>query len=178
MEKSKTFFDEIFASYYAFVIFFIYFLFLSDEGPMLESQTILSVLAVHRSFYISICAIFVVSSGKKDERPERRRSLKAGIQNVIKMHSPQDKRKKPKDASKPKKKSKSNKYSRKKKVPITNATDVFDIDAAAVEQEKTSKGTLLGKLTLILTTDLKNKTGSSIYCWKTEVNGGHIGVTT
>ena len=28
---------------------------LSDEGPMLERPTILSVLAVHRPFYISIC---------------------------------------------------------------------------------------------------------------------------
>ena len=27
-------------------------------------------------------------------------------------------------------------------------------------------------------TDLKNRTGSSIYCWETEANGGHIGVTT
>ena len=29
-----------------------------------------------------------------------------------------------------------------------------------------------------VTTDLKNRTGSSIYCWETEANGGHIGVTT
>ena len=28
------------------------------------------------------------------------------------------------------------------------------------------------------TTDLKNRTGSSIYCWEIEANGGHIGVTT
>ena len=28
------------------------------------------------------------------------------------------------------------------------------------------------------TTDLKYGTGSSIYCWETEANGGHIGVTT
>ena len=36
---------------------FIYFLFLSDEGPMLETfdYTVLSLLAVHRPFYISIC---------------------------------------------------------------------------------------------------------------------------
>ena len=27
-------------------------------------------------------------------------------------------------------------------------------------------------------TDLKNRTKSSIYCWETEANGGHIGVTT
>ena len=30
----------------------------------------------------------------------------------------------------------------------------------------------------VLSTDLKNRTGSSIYCWETEANGGHIGVTT
>ena len=30
----------------------------------------------------------------------------------------------------------------------------------------------------VTTTDLKNRTVSSIYCWKTEANGGHIGVTT
>ena len=30
----------------------------------------------------------------------------------------------------------------------------------------------------LYTTDLKNRTGSSIYCWETEANGGHIGVTT
>ena len=29
-----------------------------------------------------------------------------------------------------------------------------------------------------LPTDLKNRTGSSIYCWETEANGGHFGVTT
>ena len=41
---------------YKFTWFFIYFLFLSDEGPMLETlDHILSVLAVHRPFYISIC---------------------------------------------------------------------------------------------------------------------------
>ena len=28
------------------------------------------------------------------------------------------------------------------------------------------------------TTDLKNRTGSSIYCWENETNGGHIDVTT
>ena len=27
-------------------------------------------------------------------------------------------------------------------------------------------------------TDLINKTGLSIYCWETEANGDHIGVTT
>ena len=27
-------------------------------------------------------------------------------------------------------------------------------------------------------TDLKNRTGSSIYCWENEANGGHIGGTT
>ena len=26
--------------------------------------------------------------------------------------------------------------------------------------------------------DLRNMTGSSIYCWETEANGGHIEVTT
>ena len=30
----------------------------------------------------------------------------------------------------------------------------------------------------LYSTDLKNRTGSSIYCWETETNGGHIGVTT
>ena len=40
---------------YKFTRFSIYFLFLSDEGPMLESWTILFILAVHRPFYISIC---------------------------------------------------------------------------------------------------------------------------
>ena len=40
---------------YKFTRFFIYFLFLSDEGPMLETlDYILSVLAVHRPLYISI----------------------------------------------------------------------------------------------------------------------------
>ena len=29
-----------------------------------------------------------------------------------------------------------------------------------------------------ITTDLKNRTGFSIYFWETEANGGHIGVTT
>ena len=44
---------------YKFTRFFIYFLFLSDEGPMLEmlDYTILYVLAVHRPFYISICTL-------------------------------------------------------------------------------------------------------------------------
>ena len=40
---------------YKFTLFFIYFLFLSDEGPTLETLDFtLSVLAVHRPFYISI----------------------------------------------------------------------------------------------------------------------------
>ena len=40
---------------YKFTRFFIYFLFLSDEGPALETLDLLSVLAAHRPFYISIC---------------------------------------------------------------------------------------------------------------------------
>ena len=41
---------------------FIYFLFLSDEGPMLETlDYILSVLAVHRPFYISISLTYTLA---------------------------------------------------------------------------------------------------------------------
>ena len=34
------------------------------------------------------------------------------------------------------------------------------------------------KIYTSLTTDLKNTSESSIYCWETEANGGHIEVTT
>ena len=40
---------------YKFTRFFIYFLFLSDEGPLLETLDYSIVLAVHQPFYISIC---------------------------------------------------------------------------------------------------------------------------
>ena len=34
------------------------------------------------------------------------------------------------------------------------------------------------KVWYCISTDLKNRTGPSIYCWETEANGGHIGVST
>ena len=36
----------------------------------------------------------------------------------------------------------------------------------------------LGRVIKSDKTDLKNRTGSNIYCWEIEANGGHIGVTT
>ena len=46
-----------------------------------------------------------------------------------------------------------------------------------VEQSKTVWGWKM-RMFSVLSTDLKNTTGSSIYYWKTKANGGHIGVTT
>ena len=52
----------------------------------------------------------------------------------------------------------------------------FSINFRTIVTETWREHTLLTSTERL--TDLKNRTGSSIYCWETETNGGHIGVTT